>query len=75
LNVLEGRLTRTTEDYELIRRAKEALDLELTRDDRLQPITEELRDLKAVWTALSGVWIRLGQLRDTPWSAVQVSII
>ena len=45
-----------------MRRAKEALDLEHVKDDRLQPVTEELRDLKAVWTALSGIWSRLGQL-------------
>jgi dynein heavy chain 1 len=36
-------------------RAKESLDLEVTPDRRLDPIVEEIRDLKAVWTALSGV--------------------
>lgn len=72
LNVFEGRLTRLLEEYDLVCRAKEALDLEHTKDDRLQPVTEELRDLKAVWTALSGIWSRLGQLRETLWSAVQV---
>ncbi|OCF56381.1 dynein heavy chain 1, cytosolic [Kwoniella mangroviensis CBS 10435] len=71
LNVFEGRLTRLTEEYDLVCRAKEALDLEHTKDDRLQPVTEELRDLKAVWTALSGIWGRLAQLRETLWSAVQ----
>jgi dynein heavy chain 1 len=71
LNVFEGRLTRLSEDYDLVCRAKEALDLEHTKDDRLQPVTEELRNLKAVWTALSGIWARLAQLREQPWSAVQ----
>ncbi|WVQ93134.1 hypothetical protein IAU59_000198 [Kwoniella sp. CBS 9459] len=71
LNVFEGRLTRLTEEYSLVCRAKEALDLEHTKDDRLQPINEEVRDLKAVWTALSGIWGRLAQLRETLWSAVQ----
>lgn len=71
LNVYEGKLSRVTDDYNLVCRAKEALDLEHTRDDRLQPITEELRDLKAVWTALSGIWARLGQLREQLWTAVQ----
>lgn len=73
LSVFEGRLSRLTEDYTLVCRAKEALNLEHTSDDRLVPVTEELRDLKAVWTALSGVWSRLFQLRETPWSGVQVS--
>ena len=72
LNVFDGRLTRLVEEYNLVCRAKEALDLEHLKDDRLQPVTEELRDLKAVWTALSGIWGRLGQLRETVWSAVQV---
>ena len=71
LNVFEGRLTRLSEEYELVCRAKEALDLEHIKHDRLQPVTEELRDLKAVWTALSGIWGRLAQLRETFWSAVQ----
>ena len=74
LGIFEARLSRLTEDYTLVCRAKEALNLELTTDDRLVPVTEELRDLKAVWTALSGVWSRLYQLRETLWSGVQVSI-
>jgi dynein heavy chain 1 len=71
LNIFEGRLSRLTDEYEIVCRAKDALDLEHTRDDRLQPVTEELRDLKAVWTALSGVWDRIRQLRETAWSTVQ----
>ncbi|EIW66046.1 hypothetical protein TREMEDRAFT_35527 [Tremella mesenterica DSM 1558] len=71
LNVFEGRLTRLLEEYDLVCRAKEALNLEHTKDDRLEPVTEELRDLKGVWTALSGIWGRIGQLREMLWSAVQ----
>jgi hypothetical protein len=72
LSVSEGRLSRLSDEYDLVCRAKEALDLEQTKNDRLQPVVEELRDLRAVWTALSGIWARLGQLRDTMWSSVQV---
>ena len=53
--VFEGRVNRLNEEYDTVSRAKEALDLELVRDDRLEPVLEEIRDLKAVWTALSGV--------------------
>ena len=73
LNIFESRLARLADDYDLVCRAKEALNLEHSRDDRLVPVTEELRDLKAVWTALSGVWSRLYQLRETIWSSGQVS--
>jgi dynein heavy chain 1, cytosolic len=52
-------------------RAKEALDLELIRHTRLEPIFEELRDLKGVWTALSGIWSQVSELREMSWTTVQ----
>jgi len=71
INVFEGKLTRIQEEYDVLCRAKEALDLELVRHTRLEPIFEELRDLKAVWTALSGVWSQIADLRETVWATVQ----
>lgn len=71
INVFEGKLTRVEEEYDLVCRAKEALDLELTRHTRLEPVFEELRDLKAVWTALSGIWSQVGELREIMWASVQ----
>ncbi|KAL0950615.1 hypothetical protein HGRIS_007406 [Hohenbuehelia grisea] len=71
LNLLEGKLTRVKEGYDLVCRAKEALDLELTRHNRLDPVFEELRDLKAVWTALSGIWGQIDELRELAWATVQ----
>ena len=71
INVFEGKLIRVQEEYDLVCRAKEALDLELTRHTRLEPVFEELRDLKAVWTALSGIWSQIGELREISWATVQ----
>jgi dynein heavy chain 1, cytosolic len=71
INIFEGKLTRVQEEYDLVCRAKEALDLELIRHTRLEPVFEELRDLKAVWTALSGVWSQIGELREIAWATVQ----
>lgn len=71
INVFEGKLTRVQEEYDLVCKAKEALDLELTRHTRLNPIFEELRDLKAVWTALSGIWSQIAELREMSWATVQ----
>ncbi|KAF9454965.1 dynein heavy chain [Macrolepiota fuliginosa MF-IS2] len=71
INVFEGKLNRVQEEYDLVCRAKEALDLELTRHTRLEPVFEELRDLKAVWTALSGIWSQIGELREMAWATVQ----
>lgn len=71
ISVFEGKLTRVQEEYDLVCRAKEALDLELTRHTRLEPVFEELRDLKAVWTALSGIWAQINELREITWASVQ----
>lgn len=71
INTYEGRVTKLTEDRDLLVRAKESLDLEHTPDNRLEPIIEELRDLKAVWTALSGTWNQISELRDGNWNNVQ----
>jgi hypothetical protein len=44
INVFEGKLNRVQEEYDLVCRAKEALNLELTRHTRLEPVLEELHD-------------------------------
>lgn len=73
INVFEGKLTRVQDEYDLVCRAKEALDLDLTKHTRLEPVFEELRDLKTVWTALSGIWAQIADLREMSWATVQVS--
>ncbi|PIA14754.1 hypothetical protein COEREDRAFT_46106 [Coemansia reversa NRRL 1564] len=72
LNVFHQRITRLVAEYELVGRAKEALDMDARRDDRLTPVQEEVSDLKSVWTALSGVWREINELRETPWASVVV---
>ncbi|KAJ1561744.1 hypothetical protein HK405_002984, partial [Cladochytrium tenue] len=70
LNIFEGRVMRLKEEYDLLCRAKEALDLDLTVNDRLEPILEELSDLKGVWNALAKVWQSLNELKETLWASV-----
>ncbi|KAI7899864.1 dynein heavy chain [Cokeromyces recurvatus] len=70
LSIFEGRVTRLKEEYDMVCRAKEALDLEQTSNDRLDPVLEELRDLKSVWTALARVWQAVYEIRDTPWTSI-----
>ena len=67
----ETRVNRLREEYDTVSRAKEALHLELIPDNRLDPVLEEISDLKAVWTALSGVWAQVAELREALWSTVQ----
>ncbi|KAI8321400.1 dynein heavy chain [Martensiomyces pterosporus] len=72
LNVFHQKITRSVEEYEQVCRAKEALDMEITRDERLTPVLEEVNDLKGVWAALSGIWKEVDELRETPWVSVVV---
>ncbi|KAF8963558.1 Dynein heavy chain cytoplasmic, partial [Haplosporangium bisporale] len=55
----------------MVCRAKEALDLDLTMNDRLEPVLEELRDLKSVWSSLAKIWQSIFEIKDTLWSTVQ----
>ncbi|GAA5808073.1 hypothetical protein MFLAVUS_001455 [Mucor flavus] len=70
LSIFEGRVTRLKEEYDMVCRAKEALDLEQNSEGRLDPVLEELRDLKSVWTSLARVWQSVYEIRDTSWSSV-----
>lgn len=72
ISAFEVKLTRVQEEYDLVCRAKEALGLELVKHQRLDPAIEEMRDLKGVWTALSGIWSQIGELREMVWATVQV---
>ena len=70
LAAFETRFLRLQEEHLQVARAKEALNLELPGEDRLQPLLEELRDLKGVWTELTRVWQGVQELADTAWSGV-----
>ncbi|EGG11538.1 uncharacterized protein MELLADRAFT_46877 [Melampsora larici-populina 98AG31] len=70
INLFETRVNRLKDEHSQVCRAKEALDLEHTSNERLEPVAEEISDLKAVWTALSGIWAQLAELREMPWSSV-----
>ena len=71
INTFEVKLNAIQKDYDTVCQAKEALELELIRHTRLEPVFEELRDLKAVWTALSGIWAQIAELREIVWASVQ----
>ncbi|KAL1922601.1 uncharacterized protein VTP21DRAFT_10140 [Calcarisporiella thermophila] len=70
LNIFEGRVIRLKEEYEMVCRAKIALGLDQTTDARLDPVLEELRDLKTVWTEISKIWQSVNEIRETPWSSI-----
>lgn len=69
LTIFEGRVNRLKDEYGQLCKAKEALDLEGTEDDRLSPVLEELRDLKGVWGEIGKVWNSIGEIKETQWSS------
>ncbi|CAG8442752.1 1825_t:CDS:10 [Diversispora eburnea] len=70
LTIFEGRVTRLKEEYDMVCRAKEALNMASSSEARLDPVLEELRDLKSVWAALSSVWKSLKDIKELLWSSV-----
>ncbi|KAJ2847645.1 dynein heavy chain, partial [Coemansia erecta] len=72
LSVFFQRISRLVDEYEQVCRAKEALDMDISRDERLTPVREEANDLKSVWAALSGIWREVNGLRETLWVSVVV---
>lgn len=70
----ETRFNKLVDDRALVVRAKDALSITASdATDPLEPVLEELRDLKGVWTALSGIWQQLDELRALKWSNVPAS--
>lgn len=68
--IFEGRVTRLKSDFDQVCRAKEALDLDSRKETRLQPILEELSDLRNVWHSLSKVTMSISRMKESPWSLV-----
>ncbi|ODQ54001.1 hypothetical protein SAICODRAFT_70683 [Saitoella complicata NRRL Y-17804] len=64
------KLGQLKQDYDMVARAKEALNLDLSGSNPVDSILEEVQDFKSVWAALSTIWSSLQDLKDTQWSAV-----
>ncbi|CAJ2513502.1 Uu.00g016210.m01.CDS01 [Anthostomella pinea] len=67
----ESRITKLQEEFEMVSKAKEALDLPPSAESSLSLILEEVHDFKSVWAGLSTIWRSLNELRETLWSSVQ----
>ena len=70
LNVFESRFLKLREDMESLNKAREALDLDTKKDDRLLPKLEEIQDLKNTWSELSKVHVQINEVKTTPWSGL-----
>ncbi|KAI1416726.1 cytoplasmic dynein heavy chain [Hypoxylon sp. FL1857] len=71
LTSFESRITKLQEEFDMVSKAKEALDLPASPESSLSTILEEVHDFKSVWAALSTIWKSLNDLRETLWGSVQ----
>ncbi|KAF9889413.1 hypothetical protein FE257_007314 [Aspergillus nanangensis] len=71
LSSFQSRLESLQSEFEMVSKAKEALDLPASAESALPAILEEVQDFMSVWAALSTIWKSLNDLRDTLWTSVQ----
>ena len=71
LKSFESRLITLQRDFDMVSKAKEALNLPGSSGAVLPQIAEEVQDFSSVWAALSTIWKSLNELRDTLWTSVQ----
>lgn len=71
LSSFQSRLESLQSEFEMVSKAKEALDLPASAESSLPAILEEVQDFMSVWAALSTIWKSLNELRDILWTSVQ----
>lgn len=71
LSSFQSRLEALQSEFEMVSKAKEALDLPASAESSLPTILEEVQDFMSVWAALSTIWKSLNELRDMLWNSVQ----
>lgn len=71
LSTFESRANKLEEEFKMVSKAKEALDLPPSPATSLSDVLGEIADFKSVWANLSTIWNSLSELGDTPWASVQ----
>ncbi|KAL3472098.1 dynein heavy chain, cytoplasmic [Aspergillus californicus] len=67
----QTRLENLQSEYDMVSKAKEALDLPTSAESSLPAILEEVQDFVSVWGALSTIWKSLNELREGLWTSIQ----
>ncbi|KAF4688109.1 hypothetical protein FOZ60_003172 [Perkinsus olseni] len=70
ISVFDSRLQKVQADLSQVIKAKLVLDLDCSNERRLDPLREDVSNLRAVWEGLGGVHHKLSDISDTPWPAV-----
>ena len=71
LQIFQTRLQKLQSDVDTVSKAKEALGMPYSKDDKLASILEEVHDFMSVWSALSTIWQSINDLRESLWNSVQ----
>ncbi|KAJ0379023.1 Dynein heavy chain cytoplasmic [Colletotrichum chrysophilum] len=71
LTTFESKISKLQTDFEMVAKAKEALDIPASADTSLGTILEEVQDFQSVWSNLSTIWASLNETREILWTAVQ----
>ena len=71
LAAFESKISKLQDDFEMVAKAKEALDIPSAPATSLTATLEEVRDFQSVWSNLSTIWASLNETRDILWTAVQ----
>ena len=71
LSTFDVRLTHLRSEFEMVFKAKEALNLPGNPDTALAAILEEVHDFQSVWAALATIWNSLNDLRESLWTNIQ----
>ncbi|KAJ8607590.1 hypothetical protein MRB53_040174 [Persea americana] len=71
LETFDRELTQLGQQFDMVSKAKEALELPSSQDTMLPTLLEEVQDFKSVWANLSIVWDQINDLREQNWNAVQ----
>lgn len=71
LSSFQTRLESLQSEFDMVSKAKEALDLPASAQSSLPSILEEVQDFMSVWAALATIWKSLNDLRETLWTSIQ----
>lgn len=64
-------VSKLNEDYDMVTKAKEALEMSPAAASPLPGVLEEIQDFQSVWSALATIWQGIDEIRGTAWSSAQ----
>nr|CAG4709143.1 unnamed protein product [Naegleria fowleri] len=70
LDYLESKLSQLKREHMNICTSREALDMDILKVDKLDAYSEELQNLKDVWTSVHSIWTELNILRDQAFNSI-----